>query len=233
VNEEEQGLDLAKEGVKQLLEPVTDIMKSLLGPSAAEIGFAWRDSFRVWRVKRSVRLLQDAQQFASAAGLQLKAVAPRLLFPILESASLQDDEDLQARWAALLANAATSPNSVHPSFIEILRQLTPDDARLLDKLSDYCKEKRTRRVSPWVGPISYAEREKRVAEGDNSEAAFDNLVLLGLIEVVYTIDSSKIKVSFTQGRSSKFDGKLDSHHELTESADTFVKACRAPKTINA
>lgn len=51
---------------------------------------------------------------------------------------MQDDEDIHTRWAALLANAAASPELVHPSYIEVLRQLSPKDAELLDQFFDQC-----------------------------------------------------------------------------------------------
>ena len=138
MNEEEQGLELAKEGVKQLLEPVTDIIKRLFGPAAAEIGLAWGDSFRLWRLKRTVRLLEDVRQVTSDAGLQLKPVAPRILFPLLESASLQDDEDLHQRWVALLTNAARSDfeGELLPCFPDILKQLTSEEAQFMDRAYD-------------------------------------------------------------------------------------------------
>ena len=131
MNEEQQGLELAKEGVKQLIEPVTDIVKQLLGPAAAEIGLAWGDSLRFWRLKRTIHLLEDVRQFASEAGLQLKPVAPRILFPLLEAASLQDDVDLHQRWVALLISAArTDYDQILPCFPDILSQLTSDKKRL-------------------------------------------------------------------------------------------------------
>jgi hypothetical protein len=71
-----------------------------------------------------------------SGNLELKPVAPRLLFPILDSATLNEDEDLHARWAALLTNAATIDRRVLPSFSEILKQLTPDEARFLDRAYD-------------------------------------------------------------------------------------------------
>src|SRR5262245_40425373 len=104
--EEEQAMELAREGVKNLLEPVKDVLQRLLGPAATEIGLSWGDSFKVWRLKRAVRLLRDVQTIATDAGLQLKPVAPSLLFPILEGASLEDAEDLHRRWVALLLNSA-------------------------------------------------------------------------------------------------------------------------------
>jgi hypothetical protein len=126
----DQGLELAKEAVKDLLAPVTDVMNKLFGPAATEIGLSWGEAFRVWRLKRTVRLLEDVKQIASDAGLDLKPVAPRLLFPILEAASLEDDEDLRRRWVALLTNAARTDfhNEVLPAFPDILKQLTSEEA---------------------------------------------------------------------------------------------------------
>jgi hypothetical protein len=218
---------------KQGLEPIGDIVKRVAGPLADEIGESLAVLARPYRIMLSVKMFQKTQRMLKEAGITPQAVPPRLFLPILEGASIQDDDDLHTRWSALLANAATSQGLVHPSYIEILKQLTPEDAQLLDRLYDSCKAKRHRSVTPWVNTITYAERERRVAAGEHPEIPFQNLVRLGLIETVYTIDSSKVKVRYTQGRSSKFEGKLDDHYELTESADLFVQACRAPKTIDA
>ena len=48
--------------------------------------------------------------------------------------SLEDDDDMQARWAALLANAANPDQevTVHPTFPGILKELGSAEARLLD-----------------------------------------------------------------------------------------------------
>lgn len=224
--------DLTEIG-KQGLEPIGDIVKRVAGPLADEIGESLAVLARPYRIMLSVKMFQKTQRMLKEAGITPQAVPPRLFLPILEGASIQDDDDLHTRWSALLANAATSPGLVHPSYVEILKQLTPEDAQLLDRLYDSCKTKRHRSVTPWVNTITYAERERRVAAGEHPEIPFQNLVRLGLIETVYTIDSSKVKVRYTQGRSSKFEGKLDDHYELTESADLFVQACRAPKTIDA
>ena len=168
------------------------------------------------------------------SGHHPQAVSPRLFLPILDRASIEDDEDLHSRWAALLANAGTSPNSVHPSFIEILRQLTPDDAHLLDKLYDSCASKRIRRVTPWVDTITYAERERRAAAGENPEESFQNLIRLGLIQSDYEVDDRRTKVKLTRDGRAKINAELESHYELAQFAMRFVRACRAPKaTIDA
>jgi hypothetical protein len=147
---------------------------------------------------------------------------------------MTDDEDLHTRWAALLANAATSPKLVHPSYVEILKQLTPEDAQLLDKLFDSCKDKRYRRVTPWIGVITYDEREAREAAGEHPEVSFRNLVRLGLIEVIYELDDRKVKVRVARSSGmANVKAELDDHYVFTDVAMAFVQACRAPKTIDA
>ena len=61
------------------------------------------------------------------------------MLPILELGSLEEDESMQSRWAALLANAADASykTSIPPSFPEILKQLSPEEAKVLDKMYEY------------------------------------------------------------------------------------------------
>jgi hypothetical protein len=75
---------------------------------------------------------------AQEAGFTPQAVPPKILFPLLEGASLEDNEDLHDMWAALLANAAFSENAdiVRPGFIATLRQMAPDEAALLLRIAD-------------------------------------------------------------------------------------------------
>jgi hypothetical protein len=226
---------------KLALEPITDMLKRIAGPLADEIGESLGVVARHYRFRLGVKMLQKTQRMLREAGITPQAVPPRLFLPILENASIQDDEDLHTRWAALLANAATSPKSVHPSYIEILKQLDPQDAALLDKLYDYSKETHNSAVRPWMN-ATYAEKAERLEAGDNPEIAFNNLVRLGLIEHLYEIDQKKTKVKVPIGRFSasrlsgieaKFEGELEEWFELAEVAAAFVRACRAPKTIEA
>jgi len=204
----------------------------LFGAAATEVGLSFADSARTWRLKRQFRLYQKIAAMVEDGNIAVGPVPPGLLFPILQAASLEDDEDLQSHWAALLVNAGIDSNSVHPSFIEILRQLTSEDARLLDKLYDSCLSKRTRKVTPWVDSITYAERESREEAGENPTEPFQNLVRLGLIQTEYEIDkrSSVVNLKQTRFGSAKVPpSKLESHDRLTKFAFRFVQACRAPQ----
>lgn len=226
--------DGLSEAAKQALELLGETLRKITGPLADEIGESLGVWARHYRYRLGIKMFQKTERMLTDAGIDPHAVPPRLFLPMIENASMQDNEDLHTRWAALLANAAASPDSVHPSFIEVLRQLTPKDAKLLDDLYDSCVAKGGRGVQPWVRTITYAERERRMAEGENPQEQFENLTRLGLIDTEYELDDNKIKVMFARSSGrAKVDAKLDSDDYLTDFAFRFVRACRAPKTIDA
>ena len=229
MNEGEQGLELAKEGVKQLIEPVTDIVKQLLGPAAAEIGLAWGDSLRFWRLKRTVRLLEDVKRVTSDAGLQLKPVAPRLLFPILEAASLQDDEDLHRRWVALLTNAArTDYDQILPCFPDLLRQLTSEEAQFLDRAYDeVTRDAEKRRVEildknpGFKGDVGFLGISGRILQSVHP-------VLIENLERLMLVTRMNVPLSFDDKILNTMPPA--NHLYVSELGKAFVRACRLPKT---
>jgi hypothetical protein len=119
--------------------PFTALARKMLGPAADEVAEMLRDSIRVYRYQRQLSLLQKAETMASKAGFTPQAVPLKLLFPLLEGASLEEDESIHTMWSALLANASHPGllNLVLPSFAEVLRVLTPEEARLLDAVYRY------------------------------------------------------------------------------------------------
>lgn len=111
--------------------PFTAIVKRMLGPAADELAEMWRDQVRMYRYERQLSCVTKAEKMAQEAGFTPKAVPPKILFPLLEGASLEEDEGLHDMWAALLANAASPDNAdkVRPGFIATLRQMAPDEMR--------------------------------------------------------------------------------------------------------
>jgi hypothetical protein len=129
---------LSQKAIEVLLEPVADILKQILGPAAEETGALIGTELRMLRYKRALRLFQRVREYSRTAGIEVAAVKPKLLLPILNNATIEEDDDLQDRWAALLMNASgvTGDNLVLPSYVEILRQLTRNEAVLLDSIFD-------------------------------------------------------------------------------------------------
>lgn len=116
--------------------PFTAIVKRMLGPAADELAEMWRDQVRMYRYERQLKCVKKAERMAEEAGFTPQAVPPKILFPLLEGASFEEDDNLHNMWAALLANAASPQDApeIRPAFIATLRQMAPDEAGVLNWL---------------------------------------------------------------------------------------------------
>ena len=58
---------------------------------------------------------------------------PRIAIPVLQNASITEEKDLRKMYANLLANSMNKvvKNGVHPGFVQIINQLSPDEAKIL------------------------------------------------------------------------------------------------------
>lgn len=117
--------ELVKEG---------SLLHKLLGPTLAEVGLWSGAELRYLRLKRTKKLLEKTEALTS--GRTVGPVSLKLLAPIIEGSSLEDDtyEDfLLSKWAGLLASAAVG-EPVHPSYVKIMAELTAAEVKVLDWL---------------------------------------------------------------------------------------------------
>jgi len=106
----------------------TVALTKFTGPAFEDIGKA------AW--ERAKQLGKVAYQHLTAVGREPTVVDPKTLIPLVQAASLETDATIAYKWAALLANAAdpVAKVQVEPGYIEVLRQLTPADAQVLELL---------------------------------------------------------------------------------------------------
>lgn len=127
---------LIKGGIEQGVSAAKGLLEKLCGPAFEEIGSLLQDRARVYRLKNQLRMLSKVQVMLQEAGTEVHAVPLRALLPLLEGAALEDNEDLSDKWAGLLASVASlgENESTHPGFAQILSQITPQEAIILDRL---------------------------------------------------------------------------------------------------
>ena len=117
---------------------------------------------------------------------------PRVAVPTLQNASLTEEEEIREFYAELLAKSMNLvvKNSVHPGFIEIIKQLCPDEAKILRYLS-------THKIIPTI-TLRFEDEEGNGTEivknfsnvGELAKCEepfafrvyFDNMIRLGLLE---------------------------------------------------
>lgn len=219
------------EAVAKAIEPVADLLHKLLGPSFDEFGLALGDVARHYRIKNAVSWLGKTRKILADAGINPHTVSPKVFLPMLEGASLEDAEELQDRWAALLANAASSEsNSVMPSFPHILSELTPDEVKFLDAAYDEILEDeeteiaRIHKEMPGLTTEPHPEMEIRLERWKELP-----LILLGNLERVGLVSRNS-----DFGPTDHYDeqtvnvfGTIN-HFYLSPFGRAFVRACRAP-----
>jgi Abortive infection alpha len=112
--------------------------EQITGTARGELGAWMADHIRLKRMRSQLKILTKADEFARTAGFEPKIVNLKMLVPLLEAGSLEeeDDEDMARQWAALLANASRrdAEPDTRPSFVAVLSTLTPTEAKILDYL---------------------------------------------------------------------------------------------------
>ncbi len=119
----EKGLDIAK-----------GFVEKLISPSAEEMGLLLKDNIAKWRFSNQVKTLVKAQAICEKHDVNPQMISPKLLTPLLEYASLEDNEKLQDKWATLLANMVDSDQNVENHvFPYLLSQVSIQEFELLEK----------------------------------------------------------------------------------------------------
>ena len=145
IDEQEPGTDLVKVEVPRpalvsVELGVGEFLGRVLGRPLEQAGGVLADLLGIVRFEMSIPYLKRAQRVLRDAGLDQEPLPPvdlTKLLPILEWGSLQPAESsMREQWDNLLANALVACEEAHPAYADILRQLAPREAALLDGLFD-------------------------------------------------------------------------------------------------
>jgi hypothetical protein len=129
---------IAKEATDIIKKESESFISAVLGETAKALGGWIADSINGRRHRNLIHITVDAKRRLADAGLSPKEVPLKIINPMLEAASLEEEASLQNMWANLLANAADPRQlrSVTVAFPAILKELRSTDARFLDGLYD-------------------------------------------------------------------------------------------------
>ncbi|MBN1841318.1 MAG: DUF4393 domain-containing protein, partial [Deltaproteobacteria bacterium] len=196
-----------------------ELIKDLLSPSANEIGECIADKVRIYRFKSTVRAIRKAQKQIKESGLSAQPIQLKHLIPMLEGASLEEDDGLTSKWAGLIASAVTK-SDVLPAFAEILRQLSPEEARMLDFMFDNASD-----LPGIAGPAYGVDKAKLQSFSGLSQQQFlvriQNLHRLELIVQLTHSMSEPIRGFRGWGQWGTVG--------LTALGEAFVTICRGPE----
>lgn len=127
---------------KEAIQAGRDLARFLREPAGEVIGMV-SDYLKVVRFERQIRLSERVRHFLAERGLDAptRRIAPNIVLPLLENASLEEDDDLQDVWARLLVNGGDAHSGIelHPAFGAVLAQMTAFDVRNLAHIDSASK----------------------------------------------------------------------------------------------
>lgn len=119
---------------------VPDFVKDGVGILSDQVSF--------WRWNNQIEIIKKAQAKIDASGLSKRQIPLKVLVPIIQNSSLEEDSNMQDKWASMLANATTNKVDVSPNYAAILNEISPLEVSILDgiyfevnKETDYAKRK--------------------------------------------------------------------------------------------
>lgn len=174
-----------REGL-ELTQRICQFLKKVFGNATEQIGEIAHDWAKFFRYKNLLLIQDKVETIHAKRHLEGKTVpiSLRTAIPLIEKASLEDDESLQDMWAGLIANA-TDPNKrldVKKIYIEILSSLEPLDVEVLRFLAKQGWNLHRIQFVDRTGGITVAIlSEKLNTEEENLYISLQNLARLGCL----------------------------------------------------
>ncbi|HBU06951.1 MAG TPA: hypothetical protein DEB09_02615 [Candidatus Magasanikbacteria bacterium] len=117
-------------------EEVSEFLEKVIPNFVLEGGGILSDTVRFWRWKNQINIIKKVKSIVENSKLDKKQVPLKILLPIMENSSLEEEELIQNKWANILANAITASKDITPNYAEILKELSVLEVVILDKLFD-------------------------------------------------------------------------------------------------
>jgi len=133
--------DLSKAGAQIAVDTAADgrrALTAIFGEAAEELAHIFSDSVKLWRFRNLLTIRDKVDAIVAERGLtneQLKALPYGDSLRVADAASCEDQPELQALWARLIANAMSGERgSIERALVDLLKSLSPTEVMLLDLL---------------------------------------------------------------------------------------------------
>ena len=121
------------EVTNKILGFISKIINEPLEQTSGIIG----DKLKFIRWKRQVRMVDEVNKNLCDRNIQeTKPIPLKFAIPMIESASLEENDELQDLWNKLIANSMNPKftGEIRYAYIEIIKNLTSLDVKILDKM---------------------------------------------------------------------------------------------------
>jgi hypothetical protein len=128
---------------KQILDKSESLIKTLFGPSFDELGGMISDQIKLRRFKNQLKIFTKAQEILKEKNIDPKKVSLKVLAPLIELSSYEEEESLQQKWAQLTAHVIVNNSDTifQQNCINVLNRISNEESIFLDKLYSLFQEK--------------------------------------------------------------------------------------------
>lgn len=122
---------------QDVIQAVRELGHFIRVPMGELVGM-FEDYLKVVRFERRVRLADRARHFLAERGKNAptRTIPLNIGLPLLENATLEEDDELQDVWAMLLVNGGDADSGIEMrrAFVSVLAEMTALDVRNLAKI---------------------------------------------------------------------------------------------------
>lgn len=235
--------------IKATAEKAEGLIKGLFGKAFDEVGEMIADQVRLRRFKNQIKIFQKATDFLKDKQINSEKINLKVLAPLVEFSSYEEDENLQQLWAKLIKNIIVKPTPIalQQNCIEILNKISNEEAELLSYLFDELNRKREARaksesnfimLKPERKPEEYRIdwfkfKIKDLVQSldiptEELEMRISNLVALGTVRFETEVDvvSARQESSFEEEVEIELDVYDFETIRLTKLGYKFVQMCK-------
>lgn len=93
------------------------------------------DRLKHFRIKNAISLQEKTEAILKEKGVEeYQPIAAKIALPLIENATLEDEDELQTLWAKLLANGLDGHSKIEKRFVSVLKELTSSEAKFFEKI---------------------------------------------------------------------------------------------------
>jgi len=226
----------AAKSLANVADKAADLLHKLTAPMCEQTGLLLGERMKAYRERRLHETLEKADRLLRDSGLEPNPVPPKLLLPIIDGCSIEDNETLQDMWAGLLTSASQQPDRIRTSFADTLKQLTPNEAKFLDSVfGNYDDSGSVILLGMTIDERSFTEEY-----GAPSGISIESFERLGFIQKAFRVNlqeavshaliSGDVEAALRRFSRSIPEALYD--YEWTQYAVEFMSACHGPKRMN-
>lgn len=124
--------------IDNITSAAKEFLQKVINPPLEEVGLLFADSVKLWRFQNQVKILTKAEKILKKKGVKMRKVSLKVMTPLLEECSVEEDISMQDKWATLIANTVSEGSQLDTTlYSHILSQLTRGEAELFEVIYEH------------------------------------------------------------------------------------------------